>query len=52
MIMSVTACAKSGLENNYCAVARPIYLDKTDKLSIATQDAVFAHDETWQKLCK
>lgn len=49
--VSLLSCARNG-SGEYCAIAKPIYFDKTDKVSIATESAIIAHDETWEKLCK
>lgn len=46
----LTACATSG-QNNYCQLARPIYLDKKDSLTINTQREILKHDEKGAELC-
>lgn len=52
LIVSVTACAKNGSVISYCDVAKPIYFSGEDKVSRRTENAIIAHDETWEKLCK
>ncbi len=52
MTINLTNCAQNGLKiNNYCTIAKPIYFSKIDRMSVVTEKAIIAHDETWEKLC-
>lgn len=53
----LTACVTDGPApsaappDTFCAIAKPIYFDKTDKVSVRTELAVIEHDVTGQNLC-
>jgi hypothetical protein len=51
-MISLISCVQNGQSLNYCTIIKPIYFDKSDKLSVATEKAIIEHDETWEKLCK
>ena len=52
MLLSLDACGTSGPADSYCAVARPIYLTKDDRLSEPTLRAIVSHDQTWERVCR
>lgn len=47
MLMSCTTSP----ENDFCTLAKPIYLEKTDKVSEATKLEVEEHFKVGQKAC-
>lgn len=51
MIIVISACTRNG-SSEYCAITKPIYFQKDDKLTEKTGKAIIAHNETWKKLCK
>ena len=50
MIPLLTSCEKGGLDS-FCTLAKPIYLDKADKLTPPTQREILSHDETGHSYC-
>jgi hypothetical protein len=51
--MSAAACAKNGhVKNDYCFIARPIYLSNDDVLTHETEIEILQHNEVWQHVCE
>jgi len=49
----LTACATTPVTvNDYCAIASPILVSRSDVLTDATAKAILAANETGAKLCK
>ena len=51
MLLSLSACAKSGPVDSFCMVSKPIYFASVDRMSERTERAIITHNETWAKLC-
>lgn len=62
LMMSVSACASSGQSpplpapvatsaNEYCLIAKPIYLDSKDVLTKDTLDQILGENAKGQRLC-
>lgn len=49
MLLCVSACANG--QGSYCSIAKPIYLDKGDRISNKTASTILTHDETGMELC-
>lgn len=45
------ACQQISPDNSFCTIAKPIYFDRTDKVSEATKREVYEHFEIGKKLC-
>ncbi len=52
-ILMLTSCATGGpaSSQSYCSIAKPIYIDKADKLTTPTLRAIVGHNEVGAKLC-
>jgi hypothetical protein len=50
---SVSACAKNGhVKNDYCFIARPIYLSDDDLVTKQTEIEILQHNEVWEHVCE
>lgn len=47
----ISACCQKSPETDFCQLAHPIYLDKTDRLTQDTKREVLSHFETGHVLC-
>jgi hypothetical protein len=52
--LTLTACGTNGQGSSqaFCTAAKPIYFDKSDKVSKTTERAIIAHNEVGAKLCQ
>lgn len=51
MATLLSACATPGADS-YCALASPIYVDKTDVFSDETARQILSANEKWASLCR
>jgi len=51
MATLLSACATPGADS-YCALASPIYVDKTDVFSDETARQILSVNEKWASLCR
>ena len=50
-MLALSACAQQPQGQSFCSAAQPIYFDKADKLSKATERRILALNETGRVLC-
>lgn len=50
--LTLASACQSGPASEFCAVAAPIYVSRSDVLSDDTVRQVLAHNETWKALCR
>jgi len=51
LIMLLSACAPNGRASDFCAVAKPIYIEDADVFTEATAREILIHNETGAKIC-
>ena len=53
MMLIVAGCGTSGAAiRSGCEWAKPIWPSKADVLTRETEDQIFIHNETWERLCR
>ena len=51
ILILTSACQQTSPDNSFCTLAKPIYFDKTDKVSEDTKREVYEHFVLGEKLC-
>ena len=56
VILSLSACERNGRApearpDSFCAIARPIYFEPSDRMSARTERAIIAQNEKGAALC-
>lgn len=51
IMISISGCSQTSPENSFCDKAKPIYLDKADKLSEETKREIYEHFKVGEDLC-
>jgi hypothetical protein len=53
-VLSVAACMpkpETKIVDTSCSWVKPIYVNKSDKISAKTANQILAHDDKWQQFC-
>ena len=51
--LSVSACETSGpARGSFCDIAKPIYFQPDDQMTLATERAIIKHNEVGAALCR
>lgn len=51
MLTGLSACARGGLDPEFCQIAAPILISPQDQLTPETAAAILKHDEVGAALC-
>ena len=52
LMIGVSACATVGPSADSCVWVKPIYVSKDDVLTDKTVEAILAHNEKFEEICK